>query len=419
MTKEAQPPITTATTTDGFRSWLKNNSFLYFSEATAAIGAIGVVYTAYTRWREVDFGEKYNQLINDIIGYNIWMQIAFLLFAIVALNTRRSRNEQQIFEDDQKFVKRIRYYIGRIPTNTSIDDQEFISNTFPFNNDTDESKAILESKIPKREKDFNDNLLKIRNINEDYFLQYWRAFYYILLILYILFAVVSLMNNKGIIPRLQFAHFTAFDILNRSIEVFLNNLSSTCLLVCFFVCREPLSYNNLNDIYHHRKKGKWKSVFWIGAAISTFAFLLHIFWMIKVSPDSLPFISWDFESKTKTFERLIQADTVVKAISGIYACTTIALLVGRLDDKFARIPSGLVSILFIYAAVQPLFAFFEDNIEIKTIVLFVTLIAKVYFFLIILYMYKTGRLGELLTIFPVVRHIVDRYNPETKAYNNV
>ena len=84
------------------------------------------------------------------------------------------------------------------------------------------------------------------------------------------------------------------------------------------------------------------------------------------------------------------------ALSGTINAIALALLVARLDSKLIGLPSWLICVLYFYAGVQPMFVVFELHPEvyagIKTAVLLVVFIFKIYFFLIILYSLQTGRI---------------------------
>lgn len=97
--------------------------------------------------------------------------------------------------------------------------------------------------------------------------------------------------------------------------------------------------------------------------------------------------------------------------SGILNCVVLALLIARLDSKLIGLPSYLIGVLYFYAAFQPLFVVFEQPGEIpqiiKTVVLVAVLVAKIYFFLIIMFAAQTGRLLTYLYCFPTMSNRVD------------
>lgn len=98
--------------------------------------------------------------------------------------------------------------------------------------------------------------------------------------------------------------------------------------------------------------------------------------------------------------------------SGILNAVALALLIARLDSKLIGLPSYLISILYFYAAFQPLFVVFEQPGEIsqliKTVVLVAVFISKIYFFLIITYAIQTGRILTYLYCYPILSKEVDK-----------
>ncbi len=87
---------------------------------------------------------------------------------------------------------------------------------------------------------------------------------------------------------------------------------------------------------------------------------------------------------------------VFDALSGTINAIVLALLIARLDSKLLGLPPWLICVLYFYAGIQPMFVVFELHPEvyagIKTAVLWVVFIFKIYFFLILYYSLQTGRL---------------------------
>lgn len=138
---------------------------------------------------------------------------------------------------------------------------------------------------------------------------------------------------------------------------------------------------------------------------------LHIFfWTIFILLFTLSF--WVFlfingVENTDYYEHIIIFD----AISGVINALVLALLIARLDSKLIGLPSYLISVLYIYAAIQPLFVVFELSVPvsemIKTSVLIFVFIFKIHFFLIITYALQTGRMLNYLYCFPALNERVD------------
>lgn len=100
-------------------------------------------------------------------------------------------------------------------------------------------------------------------------------------------------------------------------------------------------------------------------------------------------------------EKSIRHYTVIfNSLSGILNAIVLALLIARMDSKLIGLPSWLICILYLYAAVQPLFFAFEVYPEIAAAVLIVVFIFKIYFFLIIMYVLQTGRMLNYFFCFP-------------------
>ena len=93
---------------------------------------------------------------------------------------------------------------------------------------------------------------------------------------------------------------------------------------------------------------------------------------------------------------------IFNSLSGILNAIVLALLIARLDSKLIGLPSWLICLLYLYAAVQPLFFAFEIFPQIAAAVLIVVFIFKIYFFLIIMYTLQTGRMLNYFFCFPFV-----------------
>lgn len=101
-------------------------------------------------------------------------------------------------------------------------------------------------------------------------------------------------------------------------------------------------------------------------------------------------------TKIKVKTNWSEYPAVFDALSGTINAIVLALLIARLDSKLIALPSSLICMLYFYAGVQPMFVVFELHPEvyagIKTAVLWVVFIFKIYFFLIIFYSLQTGRM---------------------------
>lgn len=110
-------------------------------------------------------------------------------------------------------------------------------------------------------------------------------------------------------------------------------------------------------------------------------------------------------------EHLVGYIALFYSVSGVLNAIALSLLIGRLDSKLIGLPSLLVCFLYVYAAVQPLFAVFEIpmfvNEIIKTAVFVIVFFFKIYFFFIIIYVLQTGRLLNYFFCFPELNKTVD------------
>ncbi|HEX8146106.1 MAG TPA: hypothetical protein VF591_02800 [Pyrinomonadaceae bacterium] len=112
--------------------------------------------------------------------------------------------------------------------------------------------------------------------------------------------------------------------------------------------------------------------------------------------------------------------SIFDTLSGVINAMVLALLIARLDSKLVGLPSWLISILYSYAAVQPLFLVFElsgsDILEqITTSVLIFVFVSKIYFFLIIIYALQTGKMLNYLFCFPILREHANEVGDENAA----
>lgn len=106
------------------------------------------------------------------------------------------------------------------------------------------------------------------------------------------------------------------------------------------------------------------------------------------------------ESKLKSYI------TFFNAISGVLNCFVLALFIARLDSKLIGLKSFWVGLLYFYAAVQPLFVVFEEsgvvNEVLESFVFIIVFLAKIYFFLIVLYALQEGRILHYMYSFPIL-----------------
>lgn len=111
------------------------------------------------------------------------------------------------------------------------------------------------------------------------------------------------------------------------------------------------------------------------------------------------------------------------SISGVVYGVSLALFIARLDSKLIGLPSGLIGVLYVYAVIQPLFITFEikkipfkqgispnwENIfnVILASAMIISLVLKIYFFLIVRYAMDTGKIFNYLFCMPILAKRVD------------
>jgi hypothetical protein len=147
--------------------------------------------------------------------------------------------------------------------------------------------------------------------------------------------------------------------------------------------------------------------------VSTFAFALLV---LSVTFPALLYRA----SRAHTlvdYEAILRAyGALFDTLSGTLNAVVLALLIARLDSKLIGLPSWLICVLYFYSGVQPLFVVFAQPSPvlsiIKTAVLIVVFIFKIYFFLIITYTLQTGRMLNYLVCYPFLNERIDNFrNP--------
>jgi hypothetical protein len=98
---------------------------------------------------------------------------------------------------------------------------------------------------------------------------------------------------------------------------------------------------------------------------------------------------------------------VFDAISGLLNGIVFCLLIGRLDSKFMGLPNWVIMLLFVYPAIQPMFAGFSENKLVLEIALAVAFFCKVFFYLVVYHLLDTGRIFKYLYNTPYAGRAVD------------
>lgn len=169
------------------------------------------------------------------------------------------------------------------------------------------------------------------------------------------------------------------------IVFFFNNLTQLFVFWCFLVLWIP--FNEMGAKYKKYRNGSF-------IIVGVLTFLFPLLAWVKAAGHTP--VEWD------------AFIAVFDALSGVINAVALALLIARLDSKLVGLPSWLISILYSYAAVQPLFMVFSLSQslvleKIATSVLIFVFISKIYFFLIIIYALQTGKMLNYLFCFPILR----------------
>lgn len=180
------------------------------------------------------------------------------------------------------------------------------------------------------------------------------------------------------------------------IVFFFNNLTQLFVFWCFLVLWIP--FNEMGAKYKKYRNGSF-------IIVGVLTFLFPLLAWVKAAGHTP--VEWD------------AFIAVFDALSGVINAVALALLIARLDSKLVGLPSWLISILYSYAAVQPLFMVFSLSQslvleKIATSVLIFVFISKIYFFLIIIYALQTGKMLNYLFCFPILRERAKADNRELR-----
>ena len=181
------------------------------------------------------------------------------------------------------------------------------------------------------------------------------------------------------------------------VDFFFNNVTLLSVYWCFLV----MSIRPGEEGKAKERKYKRRSLALVGGLIVLFPLYPLYLWL---NGDAFVWLNGNVLAPTSAGAY----SSIFDALSGVVNAVALALLIARLDSKLVGLPSWLISILYSYAAVQPLFLVFELSTSpllniIATLVLIFVFIFKIYFFLIIFYALQTGKMLNYLACFPVLR----------------
>lgn len=343
-----------------FSGWLNRNTSFFYTQFIAFLGFIGVVLEVILHLKDV-FKDGVAPVYRDsIIGIFLLQQL-FIIVVIFILNRK-------------SFSGTI--HIGRYEIY---------------------HKRILNSTLTNPEK---EAAKMVSRLNTRIFGRYWFLFWKWIFLLYILLFARYIIGDS-------LNQYTLYTISANVLETFLNSFSMVYVFICFLLLQSPINSLDYNpDSVIDKMIGFFNNRDLSLAVVKGFS-IVHLFSLTTylLLKNRLQWtIDADILADLNNFNMLF------KASSGIFNCVALALLIARLDSKIINVPSNLISVLILYAAVQPLYAYFDDPKELFVVmcVSAFTLACKVYFYLIVAFIIKTGRLGDLFMTFPMIKMMVEK-----------
>jgi DNA-binding winged helix-turn-helix (wHTH) protein len=247
----------------------------------------------------------------------------------------------------------------------------------PFTYDL-ETKDLLKREVKEATKHENvDEWLETRRNAEDvfaYITTYWQILLVIWLVLY------------GLLGYQVFYSEGSYTLKQAVTAV--NNCNSLMLILCFFA---------LNRLEKIKGQSKWyKDTKWlIGIVV-----IVGLIAIEAIAINNYAAIGRRLGNDLKVEDVL----WFFRVISGLCGAIVMALFIGRLQSKFFNPPAKLITALYAYTAIQPLFVFFDDESKsmpfITAIVIHIALILKC---LLVLYLFWTFETGRLLFYLVRVR----------------
>jgi len=350
-----------------FVKWLHSNASFYRIQLLAFLAVLGAFLEPVVHIKElftdIDL-EKFEFITIRIVEA---LQCLFILFVILVLNRKSFHDSTQ--SQRYKIYHSLFY-------RTELSDEE--------------NKAVL----------------KMNELNIRIFARYWLFFWQWLFLLYVVLFSKSVLPDVG---KWVYPYNRFYYCFSNVLETFLNNFSMCNLLICFILIQSPLGSLKFNSSFFSSQFdtffAKKKTVYGLTIAFS----VIHVFVLVWALGNSVGH---------GINESIININSGFKVISGIFNCCAVALLIARLDSKIANVPSALISVLVLYAALQPMYVFFDDPKykPIEIFVLSLTLCLKIYFYIIVAYIINTGRLSDLFMAFPLIKKLVetDGYKKEDR-----
>jgi hypothetical protein len=318
----------------------------------------------------------------------------------------------------------------------------------------------------------SERLVKLAGLNLKLYNRYWRSFWAANVVLYILLLIPPVIRSLNKFQEVETDTTWPFIAINIT-TVALNSLSAIFLIMCVFLLLRPISWTHeankikeqiemldikfrmllvvwllivmvhgamavniknkviagmdqhdfelvakenyplMDSIHSFRKyrilKEEWNSIPALGEEKKNERALSQLSVLLEIKKEVVQVGKDEQIQHTYKKMKLKNLTAYSETLSGLLLCVAIALLVAALDSKLVNIDSTLISILYFYAAVQPLFGYFSgDSPSIKIMVLYIVLLLKLQFYLIVSFAIKTHRLTDLMLVFPFLKDMVEK-----------
>lgn len=244
---------------------------------------------------------------------------------------------------------------------------------FAYNDQLSAAEQLIMEKSGYLRK--NDWLIAKRAAEEalDQFELGWSAIWYSWLFLYFCFLINIIILNKAITPIFVVS------------QNFANNLATVMFAFCYLILTRPTLTIN------YKSGNITPNWIFLRILIPILLFFAGIEIYVRYTPEIKDFLS---------NISIIKLD-LIEIIGGLFAGTVTALFVGRLDSSFFQSPKPVIILLYLYAALQPLYTVLGKD-QIYTLALFaLALLFKLVLFLLVAWIQRSG---QILFYFIRMRH---------------